>query len=457
MNPKLRWQLAKVQKSLRKLTRSFTKSVRGNIIVTASLIAPVILGSGAVAVDYTIFYNQRAALQQAADVAALASVKELGLSGTTEELVKQVRISHAESAFKFTNELSSERGIFDVDVKPSKEDREVEVNLSYEWAPFLAHVFDYKVTPIKVSATANLAGESLTCIIGLMQPQRGLRAPKSSIHLAENAVIEADGCAVFSNSDHRFGLRADNASSLSASTICSAGGVLELGRGSSANFEPKPITGCPKIDDPLADREKPRVGSCDYNNLTVSSDEKLKRGVYCGGLKISGSAEAKLAPGIYIIKDGPLVVKDDAELLGEGVTFFLTGKGSTFEFEPDTSIDLVAAESGPTAGLLFFEDRDIKHSFSFDPFDLENIPEDVRVHKISSNDARNLLGTIYLPNSILLVDANAPVADASAYTAIITGRLWLKEGPVLTLNADYTDTQIPVPDGLLGTEPALTN
>jgi len=121
----------------------------------------------------------------------------------------------------------------------------------------------------------------------------------------------------------------------------------------------------------------------------------------------------------------------------------------------DTKIDLAAAETGTTAGILFFEDRNVPHSFDFDPFKLNDIPDDVRVHKISSNNARNLLGTIYLSKSILLINSDAPVADNSAYTAIITGRLWLREGPTLTLNADYTDTKVPVPDGLISKRPRL--
>ena len=66
-----------------------------------------------------------------------------------------------------------------------------------------------------------------------------------------------------------------------------------------------------------------------------------------------------------------------------------------------------------------------------------------------------LLGTIYLPRSILLVNSNAPVADKSAYTAIVAGRLWLQEGPTLTLNANYGATDVPVPGSLLGTKVRL--
>ena len=49
---------------------------------------------------------------------------------------------------------------------------------------------------------------------------------------------------------------------------------------------------------------------------------------------------------------------------------------------------------------------------------------------------------------IYRINANAPVADRSAYTAIIAGRLWLEEGPTLVLNADYAATSVPVPDGI---------
>ena len=424
-------------------------------MLLTALIAPALMGAVAVGVDYTIFFNQKSALQQAADAAALASVKELSLSGTTEDLVKQVGKSYAENSFLNGNEVSSVKGDFVADILPSTTDREVVVNLSYEWSPFLAQIFDYRVTPIQVTATAGLAGRSLTCIIGLMPPQSGWIAPKASIHLDNEAVVEAERCAVFSNSTSRYGLRADGDSAMSASTICSAGGVYLPGN--SATFEPDPIRDCPKIEDPLLDRMPPSVGACDFTNKTISSDQVLRKGVYCGGLTLSGNARVTMEPGTFIIKDGPLIVSDNVELSGSGITFFLTGENSVFDFQENTSIDLVAAETGSGAGLLFFEDRNVPHSFSFNPFYLESLPEDVRVHRISSNDARNLLGTIYLSKSVLLIDSNAPVADASAYTAIVTGRLWLQAGPILTLNADLTDTKVPVPDGLLGTEPVLSN
>lgn len=424
----------------------------GNIATISAMILPLLLGAGAYATDYAIMYHQKSALQEAADAAALASVKELGLVGADEELISAVANSYVHSIFDNSSTVSNGNTELEIIATPSKENSQVRIDLSYTWTPFLAHLFDYRVTPIKVSATGALAGQSLTCIVGLMQPQR---LAQSSIHLDNRSLVQANDCAVFSNSTSRYGLRADGSSAMYAGSICSAGGVLEFG--GNAKFTPNPITDCPKIEDPLIDRPAPVVMACKHNAMEVSIDTILKPGVYCGGLTISGNAQITLEPGVYVIKDGPLIVKDTASLAGEKVSFFLTGENSVFDFQDNTTIDLAAAETGTTAGILFFEDRNVDYSFDFNPFFLNRLPKDVRLHKISSNDARNLLGTLYLSRSILLIDSDAPVADNSAYTAIITGRLWLKEGPTLTLNSDYTDTAVPVPNGLLGTTPRLYN
>ena len=53
-----------------------------------------------------------------------------------------------------------------------------------------------------------------------------------------------------------------------------------------------------------------------------------------------------------------------------------------------------------------------------------------------------------MPSGHLYVDADAPIADRSAYTAIIVSRLELFAGPHLVLNTDYSATDVPVPDGV---------
>lgn len=434
------------------IVKRFLQNAQGNVLVATAVLAPVLMGAAAYTTDYIIMFHQKSALQEAADAAAIASVKELSFVGTDETIISQVASSYVESSFDQTSTLNNKNTSLDIVATPSKRDGQVQVDISYTWTPFLAHLFDYRVTPIKVSATGTLAGNSLTCVVGLMQPER---LAKSSIHMDDRSVLEAKDCAVFSNSVSRYGLRADKNSSMNAGSICSAGGFLTRGWRPDKQFSPKPITDCPKIEDPLADRPAPNVTACKYNAMVVNTDTILEPGVYCDGLTISGNSKVVFNPGIYVIKNGPFTVMDTASIEGEKVSFFLTGKGSLFNFQRDTTISLSAAEMGTTAGILFFEDRMVPHSFDFNPFMLKFMPEKVRVHTISSNNAKKLLGTLYLPKSILLVDADAPVANESAYTAIITGRLWLREGPTLVLNADYTKTSVPVPDGLIGKEPRL--
>ena len=72
----------------------------------------------------------------------------------------------------------------------------------------------------------------------------------------------------------------------------------------------------------------------------------------------------------------------------------------------------------------------------------------MRQYRISSNNAANLLGTIYLPAGRLIVDANTPVANRSAYTVIVSRQLEIDSGPNLYLNSDYSMTDVPVPAGV---------
>ena len=198
---------------------------------------------------------------------------------------------------------------------------------------------------------------------------------------------------------------------------------------------------CPAYPDPLAERQPPSVGACDETDFEVGSPNDngtdvtyyLSPGVYCGGLKIRKHAQVYFDPGVYVIKDGPLEVGKHSTLDGENVGFYLTGDEATFWFDKDSTVSLTAPKNGPLAGIMFFEDR--------------NAPLD-RVHKIESEDARQFLGTFYLSRGVLEVNTQKPVADNSAYTAIVARRLSLIGKPSLVLNADYAGTDIPVPDGV---------
>ena len=157
-------------------------------------------------------------------------------------------------------------------------------------------------------------------------------------------------------------------------------------------------------------------------------------GTYCG-LIISGGAQVKLSPGIYVIKDGPLIVTGGAGNFGEGVGLFLTGQSATLALEADSTVNLEAPTTGPMAGLLVFASRSTTRG---------------NVHKIFSENAQVMVGTVYLPTGELRVDGAAKIGGDAAYTAIVAEKVRLYGGPHIVLNSNYDETDVPVPDGIKG-------
>ncbi len=472
------------------------KNAAANIAVSFAIAAPVLLGALGLSIDYVMITRKTAALQAIADSAAVASAHELPLANSNAGIVEASAKSYVEANLHKSNAVNrkgrTSGSVITTSVKIVDKFTGVEVKLKEVWTPFFAHYLTDKATPIIVTAKANILGEGLICVVGLVERKY------AGIHMDDNASINAPDCGIYSNSTIYASIRLDKGSSVKANLICAAGGVTSFGRGTS--ISPQPLSDCPPVNDPLSSRAAPNVGACDYNSLEVGkpveippesdgdrelvfgfrekfkefakkttapttpsylpinqfTDITLQPGVYCGGLFIGQNMNVTFAPGVYVIKDGPFVVTGNAQIKGDGVGFFLTGAGSVFDFQADTTIDLVAPREGPLAGLLIYEDRGVPYVTKFNPFNLSKLPKGMRLHRIRSNNARQLLGTIYAPHAILMIDADSPVADKSAYTAIIAWRVWLRDGPSLRLNADYKSTDVPVPSTLIGGQIVLS-
>lgn len=311
-----------------------------------------------------------------------------------------------------------------VDVRVTGDFSAVEVNITDQWTPFFLHFVDKSVTPIRVFSKARFVGRNNICVLGLAKSG-------TAVYLDRYARLTGNNCGVFSNSAATAGLKVDTGAALKASLACSVGGVSMSG-----SITPAPVTDCPPQDDPLASRAAPSFAGCSFKNLVVDNVPRtLSPGVYCGGLTIKGNSNVTLQPGVYVLKDGGLTVAGQATLTGTGVGFYITGNAAPVLFAAMTHVQLSAPASGPMAGLLLFEDRALS----------------VRLkHRITSDDARKLIGTIYFPVGSLIIDARRPVADQSAYTAIVAQGLELNMGPNLVLNSDYQATDVPVPAGIAG-------
>ncbi len=402
----------------------------GNVALLVALVLPALLFAAGAGVDFQRWSAQEGRLQEFADALALRGAREFLLANADPAAIESLTRSAAAA-------LAAEAGLgeFDIDVDADRERSSVAVSIVQTPAKalILSRIASYK-NDIEAAATAVARGGMKVCVVALEE------SDARAIAARDEAVLDASPCSILSNSTSSAGIEADDASTIKAGLICSGGGAS----GPASNYDPEATTDCPAYPDPLAGRAPPPVGACDHHDFRVGYvgaiasalpllHITLDPGVYCGGLRIEDLADVEFRPGVYVIKDGPLRVGAGSTLDGEGVAFYLVGDQSTFEFEPAASVAMSAPKEGPLAGILFFEDRGAPSG---------------REHKILSNNARLFLGTFYLPRGTLRVDTTTPVADSSAYTALVVKRLELKGSPTLVLNADYAASDVPVPPGL---------
>jgi Flp pilus assembly protein TadG len=405
------------------LSSRFARDNRASLALKFGLLLPVIFGVVGGAIDYGSILRQKSRLQSAADAAAKAAALEFTLIDTSKNDISAM--TEATVRGMVNADALASAGTLQVLGRAQTNPMRVTVDAVQQFkGPF--GVLGGSASRIAVRAVAEVVGKPNICVLALEPDADG------AIELWTKAQLTGQNCAVYSNSTSSAGIKSKNNASMSASMICSAGGK----DGAKGNFSPEPVTDCPIFDDPLAGRAAPAVGACTATKMRILNESlTLQPGVYCGGLSIAGTSSVTFARGIYVIKDGALRVEDSAAVAGDGVGFYLTGPGSLFRFDGGTTISLSAPTSGEMAGLLFHEARS---------------RTDAVTHEILSDNARLLLGTIYLPKGELRIDAKKPVADQSAYTAIVVRQLRLYSGPNLVLNTNYSASPVPVPEGIKG-------
>jgi Flp pilus assembly protein TadG len=398
-----------------------------------AVILPVLIAAGGGGIDYSLALMTQTKMKSVADSAALASVREIQLARTDASRVTVIANNVINSLIQGTTSK------INVDFQAMT----VQVIIQKQYTPF----FDiFPGTNLQASATAKMSGAMPLCMLGLNP-----KAPQT-IGLEKSALLTAPGCLVQSNSTNANGVQSKNNAVMTAGMICSAGGKVQT---SNSNYSPAPTTDCPVLPDPLSSRAAPPIGACNYTNTVIDGGHAaLQPGVYCGGLKLTNGAEGVLSKGIFIIKDGPLIVDGGASIAGTEVGIYLTGSAANLTFDADTTVDLSAPKNGPLVGILIFDDptgasAPAKASKSGRGAAGRALTTGApRQHQILSDNARNLLGTIYMPQGEIIIDATKPIADKSAYTVLVVSQLHLYSGPNLVLNSDYSASDVPVPPGV---------
>ena len=422
MASKIRW--------LPRILRALASCRQGSTLPLFGIALPILFGGVATAVDYSRLAMARTHLQNAADETALAGARELQLRQT--DLTATTNLLRAIALDRIGTPASEPQVSVNIDPVERLTDIRIELSLP---TLLLNNITGKNSIVVQARARA-LGGANPLCLVALHP------VAHDALQFGASTKLEAPGCTVHGNSNHQHSFSLGSRSVVEAGQLCA---VARVGLNRDARANAKIRNDCPPMKDPLAKRSLPVPGSCVMNGGNIAGMKVLNPGTYCGSISIQPNARVELRPGIYVFHKVNLNIGKGAQLTGQDVTLHFIGQGPhhniALSADPTSIIDLSAPRNGLTAGLLITSEQTSAYHLRF---------------YINSENARRLLGTIYLPSGDLWIGNGKPVADQSAFTIIVARKVQTRAGPNLTndaqltlvLNRNYHLTDVPVPFGL---------
>ena len=396
----------------------FLRDAQGNVAILFGLTFPVIAGAVAVAIDYSDGNNIRAGLQASADAAALAGALELDAKSTASVTAAK----NAAAKFATAKAPNAQQRI-----EASLSSSMVTVELSTEKTLFFGGILKQATMPIGVRADAIRDRSPSPCMLAL-----GPNEP-IGINLIGSASVYAPKCLVQSNAASANSITMQGAAGMSAWKVCASGGT------GKARSSPPPQQ-CKAAEDPYKDRSLKQInprspklvttalstysGPCDFTNKTVAAKEKgivpLTPGVYCGGLTVQ-SADVVLAPGLYVMQDGPLHLQGNATLKGIGVSILLSGSNAVLDLQGSPSMTLEAMKTGSLAGIAIASDTPASP---------------ILTSTLQGSPDINVTGSIYLPTQRFEMQGSPLLNMAGDRDSLVALSFRLQGSPDIKIASD---------------------
>jgi len=387
-------------------TRSLCALLRdrsGGALVVAGILLPAVIGFAGLGVDLTHWYAERRAMQNMADGAAIAATHAV-MSGANQTAVRTAAEEGATrngwntaEGYQLQVFAPPEGGMYPGLTRAA----EVRVGRSVPLYFFGA----LGLNPVEVTARATGAGvnNGPQCIIALD-------------HTADRAITFTGdasvtlGCGVASNSSSHQSIYIAGEATLVANPA-QAFGDIYVGSNATLITESPVQPYSQRVDDPYDDVIMPvSPTTCSQTNFWAKSGDSyvtppLQPGRYCGGLRISGTAD--LAPGVYIVADGDFVIGAEAVVSGDGITIVLTGATPSsvgdVQINGGAEVTLTPTTTGELAGILFYQDPNA------DPGGTTSLIES----KFNGEALVHLTGALYFPQRQVEYGGGATAAGAS--------------------------------------------
>lgn len=395
------------------LGRRLLDDIGGGIAMTFAIAAPVFALLACGAIDLATVASSKSALQAAADAAALNAAHQLTISDSAGIQARADQLVRAQ--------LKDEGGFtYTVKAAVGGDGSDVTVAIDANRPSFFANLLPPGGWNVSVKSTAKPMARRPLCVLN--------SGPSGSdnLQLTGLAQMNAPQCMVHSNA----GISVVMGAKLNAAAVQSSAAAT------GAIF-PTAQVGAPQIADPFAAmRIKPDGLPCQLGDLLsvlgiLQGTFHIPPGVHCGDITIGRNQKVVLQPGEHYFLNSRLILRHNAELVGEDVALVM-GSRSSLNFSEQATVRLKGRKSGLFSGFVIATPRENTGTFA-----------------ISTDNARELLGTIYAPNATLFVTGrNNSVAEESAWTVILAKQIEVAGSARLMVNAAYAGSGVPVPKGV---------
>ena len=406
--------LDKGQKVLTHHSRIARKRQRGQLAVITCLLALPLCMIVAMSVELVALSSERARMQAAVDAAALAGASQLAVSGN---LAKQSS-DYAENFARHQLQDLSHRLRMRFAAQQNQSGGLV-IEATGSRDSFFGNLMPPGGFIIRVKAIAETLRQQPLCILSLQNNHRGV-----SIEANSMSAIRAKNCLIHANGE----IQTRQSGKIHAGVTQSTG----IAKGSG--FAPAALSGALPVPDPFRDRDIERNATCRFGRLDsvkLYGDRghfALLPGIHREKIVVSGISALVLISGQHTFCAG-LTVQDQSRLVGEDVVLIFDD--GSLVAKNEATIRLSGRKTGPWTGFVVVSRR-------------ENDDE----MRISSSQVDQLLGTIYLPSSDLIIDATGTVAEASSWSVIVAKGVIADKNGGLTINSDYVGSGVPVPAGV---------
>lgn len=358
---------------------------------------------------------ERARLQAAVDAAALTGARSLAVSGANARDVSE----HAERfAFEQIPDLAERGGLT---IKAGRtDDGGFAVDGLFVRPSFFGDMVPKGGFKINARAVAEALNQTPLCVMA-----RDVSNARSGLTAEDRSAIRAPGCIIHAN----------NSIELSPEARLEAGIINSGGTAVGANYSPAANSGALTLTDPFASMSITMPSPCPTGSAVTTNTygagvHTLPPGQHMGRVIVEADATLRLAAGEHHFCFA-VDLRERARLEGEDVAMIFANNQGNLIAREGARVALRGRRTGPYAGFVLVARGGNYAALT-----------------ISSSEVDELLGTIYMPSSHVVVNSAADVAEDSQWSVVVARNINLSKQAQLVINADYDGSPVPVPLGV---------